>query len=523
MNRKLWEAVRSVPGNAEAWFALGVAAVEASHLDEAKYALMHAVELAPRDVDRALSAGWQLATAGCPAEATRVFRGVLARHPQRLDVRVGLAQVLLMSGEARAALEEMTIALREEPRQPALRLLAADAHDRLDEPARAMEQLQAILGEDVDHPEANRRLAGLLARAGDRPGAIRCWRRLVVGANGEEREARTMLGIELSRDGQHDEALAILQDVAARDQASGAARANLGMALLAAERAEEAVDAFLAALELEPHSAQAACGLGLGYQRLGHFREAAQAFRATEELAPDSPHGPLNLALVLDELGEREEARLALLRAAELAPEDQEIRNALAQFLARPTRSSPNGDRLRPAQFEASITGDLESFQLFDVLEFLRLQSKTGALVLSSRQGTGVIRLIAGAVTSASAPGVVRLGQALLERGLLSAQQLEDALGVQQESRMGQDSPEALGAVLLASKVIDRGQLGKVVFQQILDALETVIHWSDGAFAFHADSHPGAAPPISFSVQQVILELMRQNDERNEAARVAGG
>src|SRR5438477_2609449 len=105
MNRKLWEAVRSVPGNSEAWFALGVAAVEASHFDEAKYALVHAVELAPRNVDQALSAGWQLATAGCPVEAERIFRNVLDHHPQRLDVRVGLAQVLLMSGEERAALD----------------------------------------------------------------------------------------------------------------------------------------------------------------------------------------------------------------------------------------------------------------------------------------------------------------------------------------------------------------------------------------------------------------------------------
>src|SRR3954447_1486989 len=110
MNRKLWEAVRSVPGNAEAWFALGVAAVEASRFDEAKYALVHAVELAPRDVDRALSAGWQLASSGCVPEAERIFRSVLALHPDRLDVRMGLAQVLLMSGEERAALEEVELA-----------------------------------------------------------------------------------------------------------------------------------------------------------------------------------------------------------------------------------------------------------------------------------------------------------------------------------------------------------------------------------------------------------------------------
>jgi hypothetical protein len=141
--------------------------------------------------------------------------------------------------------------------------------------------------------------------------------------------------------------------------------------------------------------------------------------------------------------------------------------------------------------------------------------------VLSSRQGAGIVRLTGGAVTSASAPGVRRLGEALLERGLIDGAQLEEALGLQETSRIWEDDPEALGSVLLANKSIERAQLGKVVFQQILDALEPMITWTEGAFSFHPADAESTAPPISFSVQQVILELMRQSDERNEAARVA--
>src|SRR5262249_49928521 len=163
-------------------------------------------------------------------------------------------------------------------------------------------------------------------------------------------------------------------------------------------------------LELDARSAQAYCGLGLAYQRLARWAEAAEAFRATEQLAPENAAGPLNLALALDQLGERDGARLALLRAAALAPEEEGHRRALEQFLARPaTASQPGTGGLRAAEFDASITGDLKSFQLFDVLEFLRLQNKTGALVVSSRQGAGIVRLTQGAVTSASAPGVKRL------------------------------------------------------------------------------------------------------------------
>jgi tetratricopeptide (TPR) repeat protein len=512
--------VRNVPGNAEAWYALGVAAVEASQISEAKYALVHSVELAPHDIERALSAAWKLAAVNCPQEAEGIFRGILAELPSRADVRGGLAQVLLASGADRAAMQELERAIHDQPDDAQLRLLAAEAHERLGQLAEAGQHLAAILAEDADHTDANRRLAGLLSRSGDRQGAIRCWRQLVMNAGGGELEARTMLGIELSRDGQHDEAVDILADVAARDPESGAARANLGMALLEGDRLEEAVHVFLEALELEGRLAQAYCGLGLAYQRLGRFKEAVEAFRATEQLAPEIAAGPLNLALALDELGDREGARLALLRAAALAPEDEEIRRALEQFLARPTQSSPGGARLRPAHFEASISGDLNGFKLFDVLEFLRLQNKTGSLVLSSPQGVGVIRLTEGAITSASAPGVKRLGEALLERKLIDRAALETALGRQEMARMSEDDPEALGAVLLAEKLIERGPLSKAVFQQILDAMAPMVDWDEGAFSFHSGS-ADESPPISFSVQQVVLELMRQTDERNEAARRA--
>jgi tetratricopeptide (TPR) repeat protein len=299
-----------------------------------------------------------------------------------------------------------------------------------------------------------------------------------------------------------------LTEVARRWPEVSAAQANLGLALLAAGQLEEAVTHCRSAQALDENSAQATCGLGLAYQKLGRLEEAAQSFQATERLAPENPAGPLNLAVVLDALGEREEARLALLRAAALAPEDREIHDALARFLA----SSPvTEDVPQPAPLDATIRGELRSFQLFDVLEFLRIQSKTGSLVLSSRHGAGIIRLVQGALTSASAPGTPRLGDELVANRLLSRAQIEVALG--QQRRQPDDSAESLGSILLQSKLIDRNQLAKIVFEQALTALEEMTSWTEGAFSFHP-AEGGEAPPVSFSVQQVVLELMRARDER---------
>jgi len=86
---------------------------------------------------------------------------------------------------------------------------------------------------------------------------------------------------------------------------------------------------------------------------------------------------------VLATLGEHSQAKAALERAAALAPDDAEIRMALDQ-LAIPNTVHDEITRpaLRADQFEASIAGDLRTFQLLDVLEFLRLQLKIPSQVV---------------------------------------------------------------------------------------------------------------------------------------------
>ena len=173
-------------------------------------------------------------------------------------------------------------------------------------------------------------------------------------------------------------------------------------------------------------SAQAYCGLGLAYQRIQRWHEAAESFRTTEQLAPDQAVGPYNLGLALAALGEPEEARSALLRAAALEPDDVEIRAALQSLLGAAARPpSP------PAPRRRASAATSRRFALPEVLEFLRLQNKTGSLVVSSRRGAAIVRLVRGQVTSASAPGVKRLGEALVERGIITRAALDAALARQ--------------------------------------------------------------------------------------------
>jgi len=272
-----------------------------------------------------------------------------------------------------------------------------------------------------------------------------------------------VLAIARSHEGRHEEAIRLLSEVARRRPNDASIRSDLAMALLAGGYLEEATDGFLEALRLDPKSAQAQCGLGLAHQQLQRWRDAAEAFRMTEKLAPQQPAGPFNLGLVLQALGEHQEARRALQRAAALAPGDPEIAEALASLPApAATTDSESG--------AARFTGDLGTFGLPEVLELMRAQRKTGALVISSRQGVGTVRLVQGRLTSASAPGSQRLA----------------------------DAPASQDGAL----------------RQILDGLAPMLSWREGAFSFHPGGPP-AAPVVSFDTQQVVMELFRMTDERS--------
>ena len=534
--KELRDSVRQSPSDAGAWFELGEAALAASEVGEARFAFTQAAYLAPHDVPQAIRAADHLASAKCFGEAEHILRRVLEREPDHKEVTVRLATLLLDTGRESQAEGMLATLAESHPRDIDLRLLVATACQRHGALDKASGHLKAALALEPDHPEANRHQAEVLALLGDTAGAVRCWRRIVMRTKGQDLDALTGLGISLSGDGQHTQAIQILQEVARRNTRSAAALGDLGMAFLSAGDMQRAVDTFKRALQIEPRSAQAYCGLGIAYERERRWHEAAQAFRATEQLAPESPTGPLNLGLALRELGDREGARRALLRAAALDPNDPEIQTALEVVFAQETSEPPSAEAPRegrqerqerrreraptpvpatptpaPHRFDASITGDLKSFQLFDVLEFLRLQNKTGALVVSSRQGAGIVRLHKGAVTGASAPGVRRLGATLVDRGVLTQDTLDRALSHQK--RDAHDNAALIGSILLRHKLVEQSVLAAAIEEQVLAALGDMLTWPEGAFSFHASAEQ-ESPPVALDLQEVMLQLMRLSDEK---------
>jgi tetratricopeptide (TPR) repeat protein len=389
---------------------------------------------------------------------------------------------LLETGRHLVALDEIVIEIGRRPREAYLRLLASDACERLGALPEAADHLSTVLMAEPEHLEANRRLVRLLCELGDADGAIRCWRR-VLAATAEE-DAETL--------------------------------ANLGLALVAARREPEALTALARALELDPQSAGAHCGLGLTHFEHERWKEAAVAFRATERLAPESAVGPFNLGLALERLGDEDEARRALLRAAALEPHDTELQAALEPLLVRPAAAS---GVVGAPEATPSIRGALESFDLLDVLEFLRVQEKTGSLVVSAPPGVGMLRLERGMLIGGSAPRLRRLGEVLVRRGLISRTQLELAhTRDQQRGAASADGREpdatSVAAALLREGLVEEGRLREVLSRMTLHIIRQLIQWREGVFAFHPS--PDTGFPVRFNVQHVVLELMRIEDEQRQ-------
>jgi len=183
--------------------------------------------------------------------------------------------------------------------------------------------------EASDAPESIRRLPKLsLVKRGQSSYAAgkfeKAERRFREALKQDDTDARAwamlglVLGKELKRLGEAEEALRRATDLEPKDSASWN---NLGNVLAALARREEAEQAYRKAIELEPSGG---CWHTLGHVllELGRLGEAEEAFRKAIGFAAGEAVYWNDLANVLYHLNRREEAEQAYRRGVELDPED---------------------------------------------------------------------------------------------------------------------------------------------------------------------------------------------------------
>jgi membrane associated rhomboid family serine protease/Flp pilus assembly protein TadD len=242
-----------------------------------------------------------LARGDYPRAAT-ALREVVARHPNLIELRLQLAEVLARSGSLREAAEQLREGMRRHPNDP-----------------RLLQGLSEILLQSQDWAGLAPLLERQLRRSPDDPNLLTRYAQVLMETGrGEEAEP---IYRRLLRDYPNEPTL--LNNLAYL--LADSLNRNLDEALAMARRATEA----------EPKNGVFWDTLGWVYFRMGRLDDAFAAQRESIFLAPREPDLHFHRGAIQEARGNRAEARAAYRRALQLRPGF----SAAAQGLSRLDRS----------------------------------------------------------------------------------------------------------------------------------------------------------------------------------------
>jgi tetratricopeptide (TPR) repeat protein len=164
-----------------------------------------------------------------------------------------------------------------------------------------------------------------------------------------------------------------------------------------------------------------------------------------------------------------------------------------------------------------AIKGSLKEASLPDVLQLLTMGGKTGCLAVTDRQSFGYIYFDEGRIVYASLLNRRdRLGDTLVREGVISREQLEEALEEQSKKREGQ----RLGEILMGKGLLDEATLRRYVQHQIQEAVFLLFTWSQGTFYFEPGKRPDRETIlVSIDPESLLLEGARRVDEWHQIGK----
>ena len=154
------------------------------------------------------------------------------------------------------------------------------------------------------------------------------------------------------------------------------------------------------------------------------------------------------------------------------------------------------------------LKGTLDDFTLPDIFRLMSLAKKTGRMDVSRGAGSGRVFFNEGDVYYAeSSLSREPLGQKLIRARALTESQLNKALD------MHSQTGKRVGDILIESGMVTAEQIEHAVAQQIEDAIFDLLRWDLGEFTWEAGAELEVEVPISVSVENLIMEASRRLDE----------
>ena len=162
-----------------------------------------------------------------------------------------------------------------------------------------------------------------------------------------------------------------------------------------------------------------------------------------------------------------------------------------------------------------AIMGDLSDIPVPDLLFIMSQRRLSGRLLveIASEEVSIYVRQGAVVMVTSSLP-TMRLGSALTRAGLISEDDLQDALTEQENS-----SPaRCLGDILLERGLVDPVSLASCVENQSIDLVARVVGADNGAFLFSRDLPlPATSNLLEIKAERLVLEATRRRDEIDAA------
>ncbi len=209
------------------------------------------------------------------------FLSILRKNPERYDLHYKVAVLFLLNGQWAAAKQELALVLVHRPEMlqahEAMGLVLLQEKNY----PQAIEEFQTVLGQDPQRVNSLH-LLGVAYLESGQPGkaVVQLKRALVI----DPRHVSSIpaLGQAYIDLKDNRQAIACLQQGLALDPKNEKLNYQMGMALAAEKRYNEALDAFMKAGD----EAQAYNNIGVHYFVAGQYEEAAKCFQRAIELRP---------------------------------------------------------------------------------------------------------------------------------------------------------------------------------------------------------------------------------------------
>jgi protein O-GlcNAc transferase len=276
--------------------------------------------MASLPLEQAIQLGQKHHREGRLGDAERIYRQILARHPDHTDALVSLGALTLQAGRRAESIALFSRVISSRPNEAWTYLTVGQllhVHGALDDAA-------LLYGHALElfptSDEICYRLGHVERSRKHLPVAIG-WFRRALQLRPQFPEARSNLGLALEEAGQPQEAAAELQQAVRLDPSRPEAYFNLGISLTTLGRLEEAITAYRHAIALNPDFAAAHNNLGAAAKALGRLDDAAASFQTALRIRPALVATHSNLAGVYEWQARHDDAMASHRRAVEMAPE----------------------------------------------------------------------------------------------------------------------------------------------------------------------------------------------------------